>query len=105
PERASHDAGAIGVPIPGGSFELADVPEATGEGEGELVYRGANVMLGYAETPADLALGRTIHELRTGDLARRTSTGLYEVVGRRSRFIKLFGLRIDLDQVERTLAG
>ena len=57
-------------------------------------------MLGYAEPPADLALGRTSHELRTGDLARQHDDGLYEIVGRRSRFAKLFGLRIDLDRVE-----
>src|SRR5687767_9341698 len=62
-------------------------------------------MLGYAEDTADLALGRTVHELRTGDLARRTPGGLYEIVGRRSRFVKMFGLRIDLDRVEASLAA
>jgi hypothetical protein len=72
--------------------------------DGELVYRGPNVMLGYAHGAADLALGRTTGELRTGDLARRTPEGLYEVVGRKNRFLKLFGLRIDLDRVERVLA-
>ena len=61
-------------------------------------------MLGYAETPADLAAGRTIDELRTGDLARQHPAGVYEIVGRRSRFIKVVGLRIDLGQVERMLA-
>ena len=52
-------------------------------------------MLGYAEHPADLALGRTVDELRTGDLGRVGPSGLLEVVGRRSRFLKLFGLRVD----------
>jgi hypothetical protein len=60
-------------------------------------------MLGYAETPEDLALGRTVDVLRTGDIARRRADGLYEVVGRRSRFLKLFGVRIDLDRVEAVL--
>ncbi|MFC7617210.1 AMP-binding protein [Actinokineospora soli] len=96
PELACAHPAAIGVPIPGGDFTLDD---------GELVYRGPNVMLGYATAPADLALGREVTELRTGDLARRTPEGLYEVVGRRSRFIKPFGLRVDLDAVERFLAG
>ncbi|EIV92348.1 acyl-CoA synthetase (AMP-forming)/AMP-acid ligase II [Frankia sp. QA3] len=76
-----------------------------GEDVGELVYRGPNVMMGYARTPADLALGATLDELRTGDLARRTDDGLYEIVGRRTRFAKLFGIRIDLQHVEDTLAG
>ncbi|HEX6424483.1 MAG TPA: AMP-binding protein [Acidimicrobiales bacterium] len=101
-ELASSRPQAIGVPIPGGSFAIHD-PGANGVGE--LVYRGANVMLGYAERPGDLALGRTVTTLHTGDLARRAADGLYEVVGRRSRFVKLYGLRIDLDQVERLLAG
>ncbi len=60
-------------------------------------------MLGYAEAPRDLALGRVTHELRTGDLGRRGASGLYEIVGRRSRFLKLFGLRVDLNEVERIL--
>ncbi len=89
----------IGIPIPGGSFRIA------GGGEvGELVYSGTNVMLGYARGPRDLALGRTVEELRTGDLARRHRDGLFEVVGRSSRLAKVFGLRVDLDRIE-TLAG
>ena len=100
---AATEPGAIGVPVPGGSFEIRPVPEAGEPGVGEIVYRGPNVMLGYADAPADLALGRQVDELRTGDLGRRTASGLYEVVGRRSRFLKLFGLRIDLQQVERVL--
>ncbi|MHA7268397.1 AMP-binding protein [Arthrobacter sp. HLT1-20] len=101
PDLASANPGSIGVPIPGGSFRLEPVP---GLDEAELVYSGPNVMLGYAEAPADLELGRVVGELHTGDLARRTSEGLYEIVGRRSRFVKVVGLRVDLGQVERLLS-
>jgi len=111
PALAAARPDAIGVPIPGGRFRLDPVDglddrHATagdgGDGDvGELVYEGPNVMLGYAHGPEDLALGATVTELRTGDLARRGADGLYEVVGRRSRFVKLFGLRVDLDEVER----
>ena len=97
----------IGVPIPGGTFRIdGRVDSRTGGptdggGEvGELVYSGPNVMLGYARSREDLALGRTVHELHTGDLARRHGDGLFEVVGRAGRFAKLFGLRVDLDRVE-----
>jgi len=62
-------------------------------------------MLGYAESPADLALGRVTGELRTGDVARRTTEGLFEIVGRRNRFAKIFGLRVDLDQTESVFAA
>lgn len=101
PDLAAAHPGAIGVPVPGGSFRIEPVP---GLADGELVYSGPNVMLGYAETPGDLALGRTVTELRTGDLARKNDAGLYEVRGRRSRFVKIVGLRVDLGQVERLLA-
>ncbi|WP_116952099.1 AMP-binding protein [Jiangella endophytica] len=105
PALAAAHPEAVGVPIPGGSFTLEPAPEATTRDVGELVYRGPNVMLGYATSPADLALGRTVTALRTGDLARRTAGGLYEIVGRRSRFVKIAGLRVDLDHVEAALTG
>lgn len=101
PALSATVPGAIGVPVPGGEFRIDPVP---GLADGELVYTGPNVMLGYAESPADLAAGRTISELRTGDLARKHPAGVYEVVGRRSRFVKIVGLRVDLGQVERILA-
>lgn len=97
---------AVGVPVPGGSLDVVPVEgEALGEdGVGELVFRGPNVMMGYGVEPADLSLGSTLGELRTGDLGRFDPVaGVYEVVGRRSRFTKPFGLRIDLDGVEATL--
>ncbi|MEE2032618.1 AMP-binding protein [Rhodococcus chondri] len=93
----------IGIAVPGGSFRIEPIPES--ENGGELVYSGPNVMLGYATEPQDLALGREIDELRTGDLAVRNDDGLYRIVGRRSRFAKLFGLRIDLQRVEAALIG
>ena len=109
PDLALSASGAIGVPVPGGAFHLEPLPElplsSSGAVDvGELVYEGPNVMLGYASTPADLALGRVTTSLRTGDVARRTADGLYEIVGRRNRFAKIFGLRIDLDEVERVYA-
>jgi len=112
PALAVEHPEATGVPIPGGSFHLEALPERPlakpaedTVAVGELVYDGPNVMLGYAESPADLALGRTVDGLRTGDVARLRTDGLYEVIGRRSRITKVFGLRIDLDHVERVLAG
>jgi acyl-CoA synthetase (AMP-forming)/AMP-acid ligase II len=105
PELAAEAPGAVGIPIPGGAIELRPVPEHDEPGVGEIVYRGPNVMLGYAHEPADLALPRTVTELRTGDLGRRDARGLLEVVGRRARFVKPYGLRIDLDALERMLAA
>jgi acyl-CoA synthetase (AMP-forming)/AMP-acid ligase II len=100
PERAATHPAAIGVPVPGGSLRLEPLEDSIDPDAGELVFTGPNVMLGYAESSADLCLGRTVRELRTGDIARRNADGLYEILGRRSRFVKVFGLRIDLDRVE-----
>jgi acyl-CoA synthetase (AMP-forming)/AMP-acid ligase II/acyl carrier protein len=95
PQLALSHPAAIGGPIPGGTFAI--------EPSGELVYRGPNVMMGYAHRSADLALGKTVDALHTGDIARRDPDGLYEVIGRSSRFVKMYGLRIDLQRVEATL--
>lgn len=99
PELAQSRPESIGVPIPGGAFDLRPVDGMPSD-VGELVYHGPNVMMGYAHGPADLADGPGSAALATGDLARRGADGLYEVVGRISRFVKLFGLRIDLQRVE-----
>ncbi|HZG91370.1 MAG TPA: AMP-binding protein, partial [Pseudonocardia sp.] len=102
PRLAASAPSAVGLPVPGGDFRIDDPAP---DGAGELVFRGPGVMLGYADGPADLARGRTVQELVTGDRARRRPDGLIEIVGRSSRFIKPFGLRVDLDDVERLLAA
>lgn len=95
PHLAAERPACIGVPIDGGELAIRD---------GELVYTGPNVMLGYAESAADLALGATLTELRTGDLAVQHDDGLFEIVGRCNRLAKLYGVRLDLDVAERMLA-
>ena len=103
PDLASERSTAVGIPVPGGSFRLDGVGEHGADGVGELVYSGPNVMMGYAEQPADLACGSELTELHTGDLARQADDGLWEIAGRLGRQTKLFGLRLDLDRVERLL--
>ncbi len=103
PHLAAARPDCIGIPIEGGELRI-DPSAGSGRRDGELVYSGANVMLGYAETPADLALGRTVTELRTGDLARQHDDGLFEITGRCNRIAKLYGVRLDLDHAERLLA-
>ena len=102
PELAHDHPESIGIPIPGGSFRIEPV-DGMPDGTGDLFYRGPNVMMGYAHTAADLAADAGIDELRTGDISRQRRDGLYEVVGRSDRFVKLYGLRIDLQRVESAL--
>lgn len=107
PEYALSKAGSIGVAIPGGELTLIDdkgeIIEDCGL-PGELVYKGPNVMLGYADSYADLAKGdENKGVLKTGDLAKRDVDGFYYIVGRKKRFLKLFGNRVNLDEVENIL--
>lgn len=104
PALAAEHADCIGVAIPGGRFTIEDADgRDLGDGPGELVYHGPNVMMGYATAPADLALPPGPATLRTGDMAERTPAGLLRIVGRMNRFSKLFGLRIGHEEVEQWL--
>ncbi len=99
--------GSMGIAIPGGRFELIDddghVIDKDNE-SGELVYYGPNVMMGYAECGEDLAKGDEMQGmLHTGDVAVRDSEGCYTIVGRRKRFLKMFGKRTNLQEVEHIL--
>lgn len=98
--------GSAGRAVPGGTLEVRDADGALlpAGSEGEVIYRGANVMLGYATEREDLARGDDQHgELRTGDLGRVTEDGCLTITGRLKRIGKLFGVRIDLDAIERDL--
>lgn len=103
-ELALEKTCSIGIAEPGGQLSIIDeagVETFEGEATGEMVYRGENVTLGYANGPDDLLKGDENHGVRrTGDLARRDADGCYFIVGRLGRFLKIFGLRIGLDEVE-----
>lgn len=92
-EAAQEKYASIGKAIPGGEFSLAD--------DGELIYKGANVSMGYAECAEDLLKGDENHGvLHTGDLARKDEDGFYYIIGRKKRFVKVWGNRCNLDAVE-----
>lgn len=106
-EYARSKAGSIGIAIPGGTFSLLDDSgkEIEGSNEtGELIYSGDNVTMGYAQSWQDLGRGDDNHGvLHTGDMAMRDEDGFYYIVGRKKRFLKLFGNRVNLDEVESLL--
>lgn len=103
-EYALSKCGSVGIAIPGGDFFLVDDNGIIIEGselEGELAYRGPNVSLGYAECPEDLGKrDERCGVLFTGDMARRDEDGFYYITGRKQRFVKLFGNRVNLDEAE-----
>lgn len=103
-EMAMEKTCSIGIAEPGGQLSIIDNEgHETFEGDatGEMVYRGENVTLGYASCIEDLMKGDENHGImHTGDLAHRDSDGCYFIVGRLKRFLKIYGLRIGLDEVE-----
>ena len=107
PELALQKVCSIGIAEPGGQLSIVDDSgneTFDGEAQGEMVYRGENVTLGYATGREDLLNGDENHGvMHTGDLARRDADGCYFIVGRLKRFLKIYGLRIGLDEVERMI--
>lgn len=103
-ELAATKICSIGFAEPGGQLSIIDDDgneSFEGEATGEMIYRGENVTLGYATSQKDLLKGDENHGvMHTGDLAYRDVDGCYFIVGRLKRFLKIFGLRIGLDEVE-----
>lgn len=104
---AREKMGSIGIAVPNGELSLIDMngnPITSPRTEGEMCYRGKNVTMGYAQKKEDLLLGDERHGfIRTGDLAYFDEDGCYYIVGRKGRFLKLFGMRVGLDECEQMI--
>jgi len=103
----------IGYPVQDTSLAVLDEDgQPVGAGEvGELCIGGPGVGLGYLNRAelteqrfvTDLATGQTIY--RTGDRARTLPDGAVELLGRVDRQIKLWGFRIELEEIELAIAA
>lgn len=92
PHSLSAHLNSIGIAIPGGELSLSN--------DDELIYKGPNVMLGYASQREDLSLGDINNGiLNTGDLGYEKD-GFFYITGRKKRFVKIAGSRYSLDQIE-----
>lgn len=103
-DKALEKYASIGIAIPGGRLSVRDVNDqeiATPDTDGELIYEGPNVCMGYAECIEDLTKGDENHGvLHTGDVARFDSDGYFYITGRMKRFVKVWGNRCNLDATE-----
>jgi long-subunit acyl-CoA synthetase (AMP-forming) len=89
--------GSIGKAINGGMFKVHTETS-------ELLYEGPNVFGGYAETLEDLRSFESPGILNTGDLARIDEEGFIFITGRSKRIAKVFGNRINLDELESSIS-
>lgn len=107
-EDMKKKCGSIGFAIPGGHFKLMDEQQneiSHSNVTGELLYVGANVTLGYALNKEDLNKEDEWQgKLLTGDMAKRDEDGYYYIVGRKKRFLKIYGSRVNLDELEGLLS-
>jgi acyl-coenzyme A synthetase/AMP-(fatty) acid ligase len=103
-EFAKTKIGSIGKAIPNGNlFLIDDIGDEilNPDVPGQMVYSGLNVTLGYAYSGDDLQKGDERNGvLPTGDIAVKDKEGFFYIVGRISRFLKLYGVRIGLDELE-----
>jgi acyl-CoA synthetase (AMP-forming)/AMP-acid ligase II len=100
-ERLPEKLGSVGPALRQGRLEILEPNSA---GCGEVVYHGPNVMLGYASNREDLDRGDDqLGRLATGDLGVLDSERHLYIMGRLARIAKVFGTRVDLDDVERRL--
>lgn len=107
PKDATTHIGSIGTAIPEGKLSLVDENGneiTTPDTEGELRYDGPNVTMGYGTCVEDLLKGDEFcGTYYTGDIAKMDADGYFYIVGRKKRFLKLFGLRVSLDQSEKII--
>lgn len=105
--KALEKYASIGVAVPGGEFSIRDAQDkdiSESDVDGELVYEGDNVCMGYAESPEDLAKGdENFGVLHTGDVARKDKDGFFYITGRMKRFVKVWGNRVNLDAIEQLI--
>ena len=94
-------AGSVGKVIEGGEIIISDKDE---NGCGRIIYCGENVTMGYAYGReslgnADERNGR----LDTGDYGYVDKEGFLYICGRKDRYVKYAGKRIELDELESEL--
>ena len=107
-DKNRNKIGSIGNVIDGGKFYLTNnknkVIKETYK-VGELVYEGKNVFMGYAKNKNDLKKKDTQKGvLKTSDLAYKDEDNFYFIIGRKDRYIKVFGLRLNLQELEEIIS-
>ncbi|MBE1283867.1 MAG: AMP-binding protein [Rhodobacteraceae bacterium] len=95
---------SVGPPLPGVEVRLDEDVPGGGDGLGEVLARGANVMLGYYRNPDETA--KVLEPegwMRTGDMGRFDDQGLLHIEGRSKELIIHGGFNVFPPEVEAAL--
>lgn len=99
PKKSQEKIGSVGIPIPGTKIEIMKTKK--NENQGEIIFKGKNVSMGYSQSLKDLTRGDLNNGvLPTGDIGFKDKDNFIYIVGRKKRFIKVLGHRINLDELE-----
>ena len=94
---------SVGLPLPGGRV-IVQKKENANNKDGELIYKGKNVFWGYSNSYKDLKKNNEKNFfLKTGDIGYKNKKGFLFITGRKKRILKIFGIRLSLDILEREL--
>lgn len=107
PNRLDDKSGSVGLPLDNLSVRIvdaagSDVPAGC---TGELSVSGESVCAGYFDDPEETALKFRDGWLLTGDIARRDEDGYLWIMGRKSEFIKMRGVRVSFVEIEERIAA
>lgn len=97
-----HRAGAVGLPIPCNEVKIDNPDE---NGEGEILVRGDNVMIGYYHDPEATEAAFKDGWFKTGDMGRLDEDGFLYITGRIKNMIVLkSGKNIYPEEIEEALS-
>ncbi len=99
--------GTIGLPVPSTDIRIVNeqgVPVPEGE-KGELQIKGPQVMKGYYNRPDETAKTLKDGWLCTGDIAKMSEDGFFEIVDRIKDMILVSGFNVYPNEVEDVIAA
>ncbi len=98
-DKLNEKFDSAGKAIPGGKLSI-------NLSNKEIIYEGPNVCLGYAKSYRDLSKGdENKGKIGTGDIGSIDPDGYLFITGRKNREAKLYGHRINLDEIEKILSS
>lgn len=105
PLDGTHKPGSIGIPVSGVEVTVQDdegrmLPDRE---VGEICVRGANVMLGYWNQPAETAKTMRGQWLLTGDVGYRDEDGYFFITDRKKDMLLVNGINVYPREIEEVL--